>query len=281
MKKRVISLTMAAVLAASVFAGCGAGGQKEAVTVYVDAAASLKTSIEEIIPLFNKANPNVTISLNTGSSGTLLTQIEESEGIDHDVFFSAGAKQVDTLDEKDNLMLEGTRVDLLSNQLCLVKPKGGETAVAGWENLEDAKNMALCDGTVPVGKYTRNALVSLGYLPESEDNSAYTSEEVSAALGGVEINECADVTAAAQSVAEKSNEIGTIYYSDYYDFTDNLEIIAQDDGTLTGPIIYPVCQVINSKASEAQTAAAKKFAEFLRSDEALKVFEKHCFIINK
>ena len=99
--------------------------------------------------------------------------------------------------------------------------------------------MALCDGSVPVGKYSREAFVSLGYLPDTDDNSAYTSPEISEALGGIEINECADVSVAAQAVAEGSNEIGTIYYSDYYDFQDDLNIIAQDNGTLTGPIVYP------------------------------------------
>jgi molybdate transport system substrate-binding protein len=249
-------------------------------TIYVDIAASLSSSFEEIVALYNEAQPNVTISLNSGSSGTLMTQIEESAGAGHDIFFSAGAKQVKTLDETDGLVVEGSRVDLLSNELCLVTGVDSGTAVTGWDDMTAAANMALCDGTVPVGRYSRLAFVSLGLLAEVDDASAYTSEEVSEALGGIEINECADVAAAAQAVAEGSNEIGTIYYSDYYDFADQLVILAQDDGTLTGDIIYPVCQIVNSEADEAELAAVADFLAFLQSDEVLAIYEDHCFIVN-
>lgn len=286
-KKRVI-ICIAAICLVALLTGCcrtneseGSIHQPESVTIYVDAAASLKTSLEEIITLYNEMQPNVTISLNTGSSGTLLTQIEESDGIDHDVFFSAGIKQIEVLDEEDYLMVENSRVDMLSNQLCLVKAKGIQTNVTGWESMSEAKNIALCDCTVPVGRYSRKAFVSLGLIPKHDENYQYTTMECSEALGGIEINECSDANAAAQAVAEGSNEIGIIYYSDYYDFIDDLEIIAQDDGTLTGKIIYPVCQIVNSNATKLQNKAAKDFITFLQSEESLQIFEKHCLIVNR
>lgn len=291
MKKGIAVLSCLA-MTAGMLAGCGSSQTTPppssaeegadvlaATTVYVDIAASLVSSFDEIIPLYNETQPNVTISTNSGSSGKLMVEIEEVAGHGVDIFFSAGKSQVKTLDETDGLVVEGTTVNLLQNQLCLVTGADSGTAVTGWENIGDAANMALCDGTVPVGKYSRIAFVALGFLPESDDPAAYTTEEVSQALGGIEINECANVSVAAQAVAEGSNEIGTIYYSDYFDFQNDLTIIAQDDGTLTGSIVYPVCQINNPEADEAELAATEDFLAFLQAPEVAAIFEDHCFIV--
>lgn len=251
-------------------------------TVYIDIAASLEAVfVDKIIPEFEKQNPNVKIEYNTGSSGKLLSGIEEANGIGHDLFFSAGKKQVTTLDETDGLVVDGSIVNLLSNELCLVKGNNVETAVTGWDNLADAKSMAICGGSVPVGKYTRIALVSLGILPETEDPVAYTTEEISAALNGLEIDEADDVEVAAAKAVEGSVDAATIYYSDYYNHKDELTILAQDDGTLTGNIIYPVCQVANPEATEAESTATQALLAFLQTDYCLQAFEEYCFIVNK
>lgn len=251
-------------------------------TVYVDVAASLEAVFEEvIIPAYQEQQPNVTIVGNYGSSGKLLTGIEEAGGIDHDIFFSAGASQVKTLDETDGLVVEGTTVNLLSNELCLVKGNDTETAVTGWDNLSDAEVIGLCGGSVPVGKYTRIALVSLGVLPERDDPSAYTSDEISQALGGVLIDEADDVEDAAVKAVEGAVDVATIYYSDYYNHQNDLTILAQDDGTLTGDIVYPVCQVANPEADAAEQDATADFLAFLQSDFCLEAYEQYCFLVNQ
>ncbi len=251
-------------------------------TVYIDIAASLEAVFTDvIIPAYQEVQPNVTIAYNTGSSGKLLSGIEEANGAGHDLFFSAGKAQVTTLDETDGLVVEGSIVNLLSNQLCLVKGNDTETAVTGWENLSDAKTMALCGGSVPVGKYSRIALVALGILEETDDPSAYTSEEISAAMGGVEIDEADDVEVAAAKAAEGSVEVATIYYSDYYNHQNDLTIIAQDDGTLTGAITYPVCLVANPEADETESAAATDFLAFLQTQQCLDAYAEYCFIVNQ
>ena len=139
--------------------------------------------------------------------------------------------------------------------------------------------MALCGGSVPVGKYSRIALVNLGVLPESDDPAAYTTEEISAALGGVSIDEADDVEVAAVKAAEGSVEVATIYYSDYYNHKNDLTIIAQDNGTLTGKITYPVCLVSNPEADETEQAAAADLLDFLQTDFCLNAFQEYCFIV--
>ena len=87
--------------------------------INVFAAASLKNAMDEIIAEYNKANPDVKISLNTDSSGKLQTQIEE--GFACDIFFSAGKKQMEKLKEEGHIK-DGTDVALLHNKLCIVVP---------------------------------------------------------------------------------------------------------------------------------------------------------------
>ena len=250
--------------------------------MYIDIAASLEAVFSDvIIPAYKEVQPNVTIEYNTGSSGKLLSGIEEANGIGHDLFFSAGKAQVTTLDETDGLVVDGSIVNLLANELCLVKGNDTETAVTGWDNLADAKSMALCGGSVPVGKYSRIALIALGVLPENDDPASITTEEISAALGGIEIDEADDVEVAAAKAAEGAVEVSAIYYSDYYNHQNDLTIIAQDDGTLTGAITYPVCLVKNPEADEAESAAAADFLEFLQTEQCLNAYEEYCFIVNQ
>ena len=248
----------------------------EAAEVQLFIAASLEGAFKEIIPLYNEKEPNVTITYNADSSGTLLTQVEE--GFACDVFFSAATSQVKTL-ETDGFMIAGTRVDLLCNKLVLVTLKGSGTAVTGFADLANAKSIALADGSVPAGKYARQVLINLGILDGSKAAADYTTAEVSAALGGVEINECSSVSKVKEAVKEGSNEVGIVYYSDAYSIKDDVDILETADTSLTGDIIYPVCRVNNPEATAAETAAADDFIAFLQTDAVKAIFEKYMFVI--
>ena len=135
-------------------------------TVTVFAAKSLNSVMETLISEYNKTQPNVKLVGSYDSSGTLMTQIEE--GASCDVFFSAAAKQMDQLEE-ENLLVEGTRHNIVNNQVCVVTYEGSNTEVTGLEDLNKASSIALADGSVPVGKYTREALVNAGILEKADD----------------------------------------------------------------------------------------------------------------
>ena len=241
-------------------------------------AASLSAVMEELKTMYNEEHPEVTITYSADSSGTLLTQIEE--GFECDIFFSAAQKQVNTLEQEDQMVIEGKRANVVNNQVCVVKATGAQTEVTGLEDIEKAGSLALADGSVPVGKYTRQALVNLGKLDAADDVSAITTAEVSEALGGLEISEQGNVSKVRTAVVEGSCEVGTVYYSDTYGFEDDLEIIQMVDYSLTGDVIYPICRVVNKEADDAQTAAADAFYEFILSDEATAVFDKYLFDTN-
>lgn len=249
--------------------------EKTEVQVFV--AASLKNVMEDLGQQYEKEHPEVKLVFNADSSGKLLSQIQE--GYDCDIFFSAAQKQINTLEEEGNLV-EGTRKNVVNNQLCVITLKDSGTKVSGLETLKDAKSIALADGTVPVGKYTRQALVALKILPETEDVSKISTKEVSEALGGVEISEQSNVSKVLAAVVEGSSEVGTTYYSDTYGYEDKIQILEKVPYDLTGNVIYPIAQIKNEESSQEEQDAAKDFLAFVTSDNAKTTFQKYYFDTN-
>lgn len=247
----------------------------EDVELQVFIAASLSKVMDEVATEYQKDHPNVKITFNADSSGTLLTQIEE--GYACDVFFSAAQKQMDQLEKTDGLVVDGTRKNVVNNQVVVVTRKDSGTKVTGLETLKEASSIALAGGSVPVGKYTRQALVNLGILDKVDDVSTIPTETVSEALGGVEISEQDNVSKVLMAVAEGSCEVGTTYYSDIYGYEDDIKILEKVSSDLTGDVIYPIAQIVNKEADKKQTEAAEDFMDFLLSDEAAKVFESYYF----
>lgn len=282
MSKRIYCFLFVAVLMMVFISGCGINSKTDPfsananVEVTLFAAKSLNSSLDEIISLYAEDNPSVMIRTNYDSSGTLMTQIIEG-GATCDVFLSASPKQVDELEE-EGMTIKDTRSDLLKNQMCVVTFPGSGTQVSGLLDMGKAKSLAIAAESVPIGSYTRKALVNAGLI-SIKDKSGITSIDISDALGGVEINECSNVGAVVAAVAEQSNEVGTVYYSDIYGYEDKLQILETVPEDLSGEIVYPVVQVSNAEASDAERAEALKFIEFLNSEKAKAVFEKHKFIM--
>lgn len=285
MKKRILAAVLAAVMVFSL-AGCAGNkneskdskkesGKKTEIQVFI--AASLNTVMTELAKEYQKDHPDVKITYNADSSGTLLTQLEE--GYECDLFFSAAQKQMDQLEE-DGLVVDGTRKNVVNNQVIVVTRKDSKTKVKGLETLKDAKSIALAGGRVPVGKYTRAALISIGKLKKVEDPATITTEEVSKALGGVEISEQDNVSKVLSAVVEGSCEVGTTYYSDTYGYEKDLDILEKVSYDLTGDVIYPIAEVKNDEADKAQKAAAEDFLKFVTSDQSKKVFDSYYFDTN-
>lgn len=282
MKKRFLSGILAVFMAGVLVAGCG-NSQKETeeiektedtkkTEIQVFIAASLNTVMTKLAEQCNQRHPEVKITYNADSSGTLLTQIQE--GYACDIFFSAAEKQMDQL-EADGLVVEGTRENIVNNQVVVVTLKDSGTKVTGLENIGEAESIALAGGSVPVGKYSRQALMNLGILDKVEDPAEITTKQVSEALGGVEISEQDNVSKVLSAVVEGSCEVGTTYYSDTYGYEDKLDILQEVSYDLTGNVIYPIAQVVNDEADEAQVKAAKDFLTFISSNEAKKVFKEY------
>ena len=238
--------------------------------INVFAAASLKNAMDEIIAEYNKANPDVKISLNTDSSGKLQTQIEE--GFACDIFFSAGKKQMEKLKEEGHIK-DGTDADLLHNKLCIVAPKDSDTKVTGIANIKDAKSISIGESSVPAGAYAREAL-SKAY-PDLGITKESTGAELKDKLG-MDIIENSNVTKTLLSVVDGFGEVGFVYLTDTYG-NEDVKVIEKVDESLTGKITYPIARVNNDEADEKISAEADKFYDYLKSDSAKKVFEKYLY----
>ena len=294
MKKRILAMMLASAMVVGLV-GCGGSSDSkdtkeetkteataktddaEETEIQVFIAASLNTVMTELAEEYNKEHPEVKITYNADSSGTLLTQIEE--GYECDIFFSAAQKQMDQL-EKDGLVVDGTRANVVNNQVVVVSLKDSGTKVTGLENLNEASSIAMAGGSVPVGKYTRQALVNLGTINKVDDVSTITTQEISDALGGVEISEQDNVSKVLAAVVEGSCEVGTTYFSDTYGYEDKLDILQKVSYDLTGNVIYPIARVQNDEADEVQNKAADDFIKFITSDVAKAVFDSYYFDTN-
>ena len=238
--------------------------------INVFAAASLKNAMDEIIAEYNKANPDVKISLNTDSSGKLQTQIEE--GFACDIFFSAGKKQMEKLKEEGHIK-DGTDADLLHNKLCIVAPKDSDTKVTGIANIKDAKSISIGESSVPAGAYAREALSKV--YPDLGITKESTGAELKDKLG-MDIIENSNVTKTLLSVVDGFGEVGFVYLTDTYG-NEDVKVIEKVDESLTGKITYPIARVNNDEADEKVSAEADKFYDYLKSDSAKKVFEKYLY----
>lgn len=279
MKKKLLALAVAFAMLFSLAACSGGSSSEEAAaaektSVNVFAAASLSAVMADFEASYEEANPDVDIVVNADSSGALLTQIQE--GAPCDVFFSAAQKQMDEL-EGAGMVAEGTRTNVVNNQLVVVTQPDSATEVTGLADIAKAKSIALADGSVPVGKYTRQAMINLGLLKEAEDPAAITTQEVSEQLGGVEISEQGNVSKVLAAVEEASCEVGTTYLSDTVGHEDSIKILETVGYDVTGNIIYPVAQITNPDADDAESAAAAGFIAFITNDDAKALYQQYGF----
>ena len=236
--------------------GASDRAELEPAEILVAAAASLKNAYEEeLIPMFQEQNPGVTVVGTYDSSGKLQTQIEE--GLEADVFMSAAPKQMKALDE--DMIASDTITDLLENKIVLIVPAGSESGLAGFEDIEKAESIALGDpASVPVGQYSEEALTNLGIWDKIQDKVSFGT----------------NVTEVLNQVAASSADAGIVYATDAYSMADQVKIVAEaPEGSLKNKVLYPVAVVKNTD-HESQ---ARAFVEFLKTDEAMAVFEKYGF----
>jgi molybdate transport system substrate-binding protein len=245
--------------AATVFPA-GPAPQTAKADLTVSAAISLKDALDETKQLYTTANPSVSIATNYGASGTLQLQIEQGAPVD--VFLSAAPKQMDALESK-GLLLEGTRKDLLRNEVVLIVPKDSTLGITGFRDLlkPEVKKVALGEPvSVPAGKYAQDVLTSLG-IYDQVNAKAVLAKDVRQVLTYVETG---DVDA------------GIVYKTDALS-SAKVKVVVQAPADSHAPVIYPVAVIKASKNAEA----AKAFEDFLSGPQARAVFEKYGFGVTK
>ena len=240
--------------------------EAEPVELIVFAAASMTETMNQIAELYKAKAPNVTLTYNFDSSGTLKTQIQE--GAECDLFISAGQKQMNQLDitadpevntDKLDFVLEGTRINLLENRVTLCVPEGNPKDIKSFDDLADKLKegsvlMAMGNSDVPVGQYTKKILAFYGL------------DEEKLAKDGV-ITYGTNVKEVTTQVTEASVDCGVVYCTDA--FSAGLTPVDYATKEMCGQVIYLAAVLNISKNQEA----AKEFLAYLQTDEAMKVFE--------
>ena len=244
----------------------GGGETADPVDLTVFAAASLTETLNQIAEDYKTVAPDVTLTFNFDSSGTLKTQIQE--GAVCDLFISAGQKQMDQLDasadasvntEGLDFVLEGSRIDLLENKVTLAVPEGNPKGIDSFDALAEHLEagdilLAMGNSDVPVGQYTQKILTWYGL------------DEAALANAGC-ITYGTNVKEVTTQVSEGSVDAGIIYCTDA--FSAGLTVVDEATPEMCGQVIYPAA-VLNT--SEHQTEA-QAFLDYLSTDDAMTVFE--------
>ncbi len=244
-------------------AAADAGEETELI---VFAAASMTETLTEIADLYKEVAPDVTLTFNFDSSGTLKTQIQE--GADCDIFISAGQKQMNQLDKDASAEVntEGldfvdgaTRIDLLENKVTLCTPEGNPAGIESFDDLADKLAnddilLAMGNSDVPVGQYTQKIL------------AYYELDEEELAAAG-KITYGTNVKEVTTQVTEASVDCGVVYCTDA--FSAGLTPVDYATAEMCGQIIYPAA-VLNVSASPDAAAA---FLNYLTEADAMAVFE--------
>ena len=254
MLRRHLILALVAALA------CGAATAAEPgsrpVTVF--AAASLTDVLGKLGDEFTKSTA-VQVRFSFAASSILARQIAAGAGAD--VFVSADPEWMDYLEQRSHIQ-KASRHNLLGNRLALIAPADSKIELKiepGFALASALGNGRLATGdpdNVPVGRYARSALTSLGVWNDVADRLVRAE----------------DVRHALMFVARGEVPLGIVYETDAR-IDKRVRLVGLFPAESHLPITYPV-----ALTAEAAPDAAR-FVEFIRSDTARSLFESYGFTV--
>jgi molybdate transport system substrate-binding protein len=223
----------------------------------VFAAASLTDAIEEVDGAFTAAT-GIKVRASFAASSVLAKQIEA--GANADVFVSADREWMDYL-AQHSLLKDGSRRDLLANQLVLIAPADSrlQLKIARGFDLSGALHGGrLASGdpdSVPAGLYAKAALTQLNVWDSVADHLV-RAENVRAALAYVARGEAPlGIVYRTDALAEKRVRIVDTFPEDSHP-----------------PINYPVARTLQAQPE------AKRYSDFLGSETARAIFVRRGFV---
>ena len=227
---------------------------KASITLY--GAASLTNALQDLGDSYFKQTGAV-VKFSFAASSVLARQIES--GAQADIFFAADLEWMDYLQSR-SLINKGSRRDVLGNKLVLIAPVDSkiELKVApGFPLLAALGGGRLATGdpdSVPVGKYARSALISLGVWNDIQDRLV-RAENVRSALMFVDRGEA---------------PLGIVYETDAL-VDKKVRVVDVFPANSHLPITYPIALTVAAKPEAA------KFVEYLLSPAGDAVFQKYGF----
>ncbi len=210
------------------------------------AAASLKETVTDVAAAFERAHGIRVIQIFAGSN-VLARQI--SEGAPIDVFISADEATIAKLEVAGDV---GKATPLLTNELVVVVPKESARVMRSTTEILGFDRIAIGDPVaVPAGVYAKAWLDEVG-LWERMGSKCIGCENVRAALATV----------------EAGNTDAAIVYKTDAAISAKVRMVWTAPVTEAPAVVYPVAVCKNSK----RPAEAERFVDFLKSEEAGKIF---------
>lgn len=233
--------------------GVATSASAEPPELLVFAASSLTNALQEIGPLYTRETGQP-VKFAFAASSALARQIEA--GARADVFLSADTEWMDYVESR-GLADRTTRRSLLVNRLVLIAPATSTlqlTIARGFPLAAALGKGRLATGDpdyVPVGKYARSALTSLGVWSDVADRLVRAD----------------NVRTALAYVARGEAPLGIVYETDAR-IEPGVKVLGVFPADSHAAITHPVAVVTGAREGAA------RFAAFLSSPAATAVFEK-------
>ncbi|HHP0489430.1 TPA: molybdate ABC transporter substrate-binding protein [Vibrio harveyi] len=222
----------------------------------VYAASSMTNAVNDIAQQF-ETKYDVTVTPVYGGSSSIARQT--LNGAPADIFISANTKWMDYL-VKSKAVKNDSVTNLVRNSLVLIAPKASTiepfdfSDANAWNQALEGNRLALGNPvSVPAGMYAKESLTNLGVWKKLERQIA-PAKNVRLALALVERGEA---------------PLGVVYKTDAL-LTDKVKVVGEFANDTHADIIYPAAIVKDSTQSE-------QFFEYLKSDDAKKVFAQYGF----
>lgn len=247
MHHRLITLAFCALFALSL----------SAAELRVHAAASLSDVLSDAGRAWERRG-GAKLRFNFGGSNLLARQIEE--GAPGDLFVSADEAKMDALARK-GLIVRETRRPILGNALVVIVPVDAGLSIRSARDLASGQvqRIAIAEPTsVPAGIYARTWLEKLG-LWRALTRKVVPTENVRGALLAVEGGNV---------------DAGIVYRTDAM-VSQKSRIAFVVSGPEAPEISYPAAVLTDA----SNPAEAKRFLEFLTTDEAEALFRRHGFTV--
>ncbi|MEO1495839.1 MAG: molybdate ABC transporter substrate-binding protein [Planctomycetota bacterium] len=234
---------------------CQAPRATEEATVTILVAASAGPAVKAIAADYQTRRPGLRVRVSTGASNALAQQIVA--GAPADLFLSASEAWADTV--RTAARAEDA-APLLTNEIVLITPPANPAEVRSPADLlgDATRRVALAGEAVPAGVYAEQALRSPGlYESLVQKNRLVRGSDSRVALSYVERGEA---------------DAGVVYATDAL-ASERVAVVHAFDPATHSPVVYPLVLV----RRERSTRASRSFFDYLQSDAARRVFQKHGF----
>ena len=230
----------------------------------VFAAASLTDAFTEIATAVEADHEGMTITIETGGSQQLVTQLEE--GAEADVL--ATADDITMLRARKSDLVAGEPVIFAHNRLVIITPADNPAGIASIEDLANKDvRLVLANGDVPSGRYATQAFCA--YAPSGDAPDGFIE-----AINSNTVSAEPDVRHVLTKVQLGEADAGVVYASD---------VTASDlRGVRLNVIEFPSGLPINVQypivaLNGGDEATANAFITFVLSDHGQRILRTHGF----